>query len=133
MNTYTVVTASGHVCEVPFPLKPQSIVGWLAYERPQDIRANEPTIRAIQEAVCEAYGLTLQAMLGERRSVTIARPRQIAMYMAANLTNRSYPTIGRAFDRDRTTVMHGVSIIHGLLLRDSEMAAKIAEITANLA
>ena len=54
---------------------------------------------------------------------TIARPRQIAMYLAKQLTPRSLPEIGRRFGgRDHTTIMHGVRRIEELMTTDSQMA-----------
>jgi chromosomal replication initiator protein len=54
---------------------------------------------------------------------TIARPRQIAMYLAKQLTPRSLPEIGRRFGgRDHTTIMHGVRKIEELMATDSQMS-----------
>jgi chromosomal replication initiator protein len=62
-------------------------------------------------------------MFSARRSRSIARPRQIAMYLAKNLTTSSYPEIGRKFGgRDHTTIMHAVKKIEELLIHDSELS-----------
>ncbi len=67
------------------------------------------TIDEIQRKVAEYYNLRMGDMLSARRSRTIARPRQIAMYISKQLTTRSLPEIGRRFGgRDHTTVMHAV-------------------------
>ena len=61
-------------------------------------------------------------MFSARRARSIARPRQIAMYLAKNLTTSSYPEIGRKFGgRDHTTIMHAVKKVEELLINDSEM------------
>ena len=56
---------------------------------------------------------------------TVARPRQIAMYLAKQLTSRSLPEIGRKFDRDHTTVMHAVRKVEELILEDASLAENV--------
>jgi chromosomal replication initiator protein len=65
----------------------------------------------------------LSDLIGPKRVRTIARPRQIAMFLAKQLTPRSLPEIGRRFGgRDHTTIMHGVRRIEELMTTDSQMA-----------
>jgi chromosomal replication initiator protein len=65
------------------------------------------TIKDVQIIVAEEYGLTMKEMLGVRRGKKFAEPRMIAMWLAYEiLPNKSLPQIGRAFDRDHTTVLH---------------------------
>ncbi len=65
------------------------------------------TIDNIQRTVAEYYKIKLSDLLSKRRSRSIARPRQVAMALARELTNRSLPEIGEAFGgRDHTTVLH---------------------------
>ena len=67
------------------------------------------TIEDIQKRVAAHFNVRLADMFSERRSRSVARPRQIAMYLAKQLTQRSPPEIGRKFGgRDHTTVMHAV-------------------------
>ena len=67
------------------------------------------TVDEIQKAACEHFRLKQADLLGERRTRAVARPRQVAMYLAKTLTTRSYPDIGRRFgNRDHTTVLHAV-------------------------
>jgi chromosomal replication initiator protein len=62
-------------------------------------------------------------MIGPKRVRTIARPRQVAMYLSKQLTTRSLPEIGRRFGgRDHTTVMHGVRRIEELKAHDHQIA-----------
>ena len=87
------------------------------------IRASQRriTIGDIQRKVADYYNLRLSDLLSARRSRTIARPRQVAMYLSKILTTRSLPEIGRKFGgRDHTTVIHAVKRIEGL--RDSDSA-----------
>ena len=70
------------------------------------------TVDDIQMKVAEHFGIKMQDMHSQRRTKNIARPRQVAMYLAKNLTTRSYPDIGKSFGgKDHTTVMHAVKTI----------------------
>ena len=81
------------------------------------------TIEEIQRQVCDHYRIRISDLIGPRRLRTIARPRQIAMYLAKQLTSRSLPEIGRHFGkRDHTTVMHAVRKIEKLKAVDSHIA-----------
>jgi chromosomal replication initiator protein len=81
------------------------------------------TIEEIQRKVAEHYNIRLSDMIGPKRLRTIARPRQVAMYLAKQLTPRSLPEIGRRFGgRDHTTIMHGVRKIEELMATDSQLA-----------
>lgn len=88
------------------------------------LRSNEPkiTIEEIQRRVAQYYNIRLADMLSPRRARTVARPRQIAMYLSKQLTTRSLPEIGRKFGgRDHTTVIHAVRRIDELCRADSGM------------
>ncbi|KMW59016.1 Chromosomal replication initiator protein DnaA [Candidatus Rhodobacter oscarellae] len=81
------------------------------------------TIEEIQRKVGEHYNVRLSDLIGPRRVRTIARPRQVAMWLAKKMTSRSLPEIGRRFGgRDHTTVMHGVRKIDELRGTDSQIA-----------
>ena len=81
------------------------------------------TVEEIQRKVSEHYAIRLSDMIGPKRVRNYARPRQIAMYLAKHMTNRSLPEIGRRFGgRDHTTVMHGVRRIEELKAKDSQIA-----------
>ena len=78
------------------------------------------TIEEIQKKVAEHFNIRLTDMHSPRRSRSVARPRQIAMYLAKSITSRSLPEIGRKFGgRDHTTVMHAVKKIEELKFEDS--------------
>jgi chromosomal replication initiator protein len=65
------------------------------------------TVRDVQRATCEAFGLSLDELLSESRVARIAWPRQVAMYLARELTDATLPAIGREFGgRNHTTVLH---------------------------
>ena len=84
------------------------------------------TIDEIQRRVCEHYRIRQSEMGSARRSREVARPRQIAMYIAKQLTQRSLPEIGRRFGgRDHTTVIHAVRRIEELRAADAEIDADV--------
>ena len=96
------------------------------------LRAHEKkvTIDDIQKKVAEYFGLKMSDMLSARRAVEVARPRQVAMYLAKKLTPRSLPEIGRRFGgRDHTTVMHAVKRIDELRAKDPELDGDVAALT----
>ena len=99
------------------------------------IRANDRkvTIDEIQRHVAEYYNLRMSELLSARRSRNIARPRQVAMYLAKNMTTRSYPEIGRKFGgRDHSTVMHAVKKVDDLRLTDSSLEDDINRLSRML-
>ena len=77
------------------------------------------TIDEIQQKVAEHYNVRTSELMSKRRERSIARPRQVAMYLAKALTTKSLPDIGRAFDRDHTTVIHAVKTIEDLREKDA--------------
>lgn len=93
------------------------------------LQARLITIENIQKTVADYFKVRLSDLLSERRSRSVARPRQIAMALAKELTHHSLPEIGEAFGgRDHTTVLHACRRIK--LLRESEQ--RIAEDYSNL-
>lgn len=84
------------------------------------------SIEEIQKRVAEKWNIRLTDMSSARRARAVARPRQVAMYLAKQLTSRSLPEIGRMFgNRDHTTVMHAVSRINELMERDTAFAEEV--------
>jgi chromosomal replication initiator protein len=81
------------------------------------------TVEEIQRKVSEHYHIRLSDIIGPKRVRTFARPRQGAMWLCKQMTNRSLPEIGRRFGgRDHTTVMHGVRKVEELKATDSQIA-----------
>lgn len=92
------------------------------------LRANDRriTIEEIQKKVAEHFNIRVADMHSARRARQVARPRQVAMYLAKQLTSRSLPEIGRKFGgRDHTTVMHAVKKIEELRAGDVSFAEDI--------
>ena len=87
------------------------------------------TVDKIQNTVSSFFNIPLAEMLSQRRSRPLARPRQIAMYLAKKMTTRSLPEIGRRFaNRDHTTVIHAVKTITRLSEKDDEMKKNIDQL-----
>jgi chromosomal replication initiator protein len=81
------------------------------------------TVENIQKTVAEYFKIRVADLLSKRRSRSIARPRQIAMALAKELTTHSLPEIGDAFGgRDHTTVLHGCRRIKALRETDNRVA-----------
>ena len=89
-------------------------------------------VRRIQEVVCAQYGVSIMEMVGKSRSRRIARPRQIAMFLANRLTPCSYPEIGRKFSRDHSTVLYGCRHVGKLAEEDPELAYDIERLEEQL-
>ena len=92
------------------------------------LRANNRrvTIEEIQKRVAEHFNIRISDMHSARRARSVARPRQVAMYLAKQLTSRSLPEIGRKFGgRDHTTVMHAVKKVDELRDHDSIFAEDV--------
>ena len=92
------------------------------------LRANDRrvTIEEIQKRVAEHFNIRVSDMHSARRARSVARPRQVAMYLAKQLTSRSLPEIGRKFGgRDHTTVMHAVKKVDELRDHDSTFAEDV--------
>ena len=90
-------------------------------------------VEHIQNLVAAHYNLNIQEMLSPRRSRSLARPRQIAMYLSKQHTTNSLPEIGRKFsNRDHTTVIHAVKKIDDLIKKDNEIKQSVLEIKKKL-
>ena len=87
------------------------------------------SIDKIQNVTSNFFSISLADMLSPRRSRPLARPRQIAMYLAKKLTPRSLPEIGRKFaNRDHTTVIHAVKTIDKLAEGNDELRKNVEEL-----
>lgn len=81
------------------------------------------SIDEIQRKVADHYNIRISDLVGPRRLRSLARPRQVAMWLCKSMTSRSLPEIGRRFGgRDHTTVMHGVRRIDDLRKQDALIA-----------
>lgn len=86
------------------------------------IHNRQVSIEKIQQNVSRYYKIKTSDLLGKRRHQAITRPRQLAMYLAKQLTSKSLPEIGRSFGgRDHTTVLHACNKIAELLDKDGDL------------
>ena len=87
---------------------------------------NKVTIAEIQRRVAEHYNMRLTDMTSSRRARAVARPRQVAMFLAKQLTGSSLPEIGKKFgNRDHTTVMHACARVTELMVGDSALTEDV--------
>jgi chromosomal replication initiator protein len=94
------------------------------------VRGRQITIENIQKTVADYYKIKVSDMFSKKRSRNVARPRQVAMSLARELTNHSFPEIGEAFGgRHHTTVMHACDEIEQLRLNDQTLARDIGFLT----
>ncbi|MEO3997554.1 chromosomal replication initiator protein DnaA [Mesorhizobium sp. CAU 1732] len=130
------VTGSGRELEGAFnqvlfrqSFEPEMSIAWVDELLGNIYRAGEPKrvrIEDIQRVVARHYNVSKTELLSNRRTRTIVKPRQVAMYLAKIMTPRSLPEIGRRFGgRDHTTVLHAVRKIEGLSGGDNQMAQEI--------
>jgi chromosomal replication initiator protein len=95
-----------------------------------DQAAKPISIQVIQTEVCQYFGITKAQLIGNKRSQSIVYPRQVAMYLARELTDFSLPRIGEEFGgRDHTTVLYAISKIHNMLNSQREVYNQIQELT----
>ena len=88
------------------------------------IRANDRQVNVddVQKKVAEHFNVRVSDMHSAKRARTVARPRQIAMYLVKSLTTMSLPEVGRKFGgRDHTTVMHAIKKVEDLMKTDSAL------------
>ncbi len=90
------------------------------------------TIEEIQQATCDSFALTREELVGRGRSARVIWPRQVAMYLARELTEQSLPTIGRAFGRDHSTVLNACARADQRLSRDRPAFDAVQALTQKL-
>lgn len=91
-----------------------------------------PTVAGIQRAVEETYGLPPKSMSGPRGPWEVSQPRQIAYYLSRKLTKKTYPALGRLFNRDHSTVVFGVQQVRRRIARDPELRDTVETIKQRL-
>jgi chromosomal replication initiator protein len=95
--------------------------------------ARPHSIAAIQQAACTAFDVSHEDLLSRGRTARVALPRQLAMFLARELTDTSLPQIGREFGgRDHTTVMHAHQQVQRKLDHDSQLRGAVTRVRAAL-
>ena len=98
-----------------------------------DIEERRISIENVQRSVCQEFGLTLPQLRSKNNSHAISYPRQIAMYLAKELTTASLPQIGREFGgKHHTTVLHSINKITGLRESDRDLNRLLNKIRDSL-
>ena len=101
--------ADFHVKEITIEMAREALKDMLSVQRAQ------VSVESIQKTVADFYKIKVADMYSKKRPASIARPRQIAMYLAKEMTQKSLPEIGELFGgRDHTTVLHAVRKINEL-------------------
>lgn len=90
------------------------------------------TIETIQAAVEDFYHVSHSDLVSKKRSRPIAHPRQVAIYLARELINTTYAEIGKAFNRDHSTIMHSFDLIEKGLNEDRNLREEIEAIREKL-
>jgi len=91
------------------------------------------TLREIQERTCEAFGVSIEQLLSSSRAAPVVWPRQVAMYLARELTDQTLPAIGRAFGgRNHTTVMHACRRTAERIAEDRDAYETVRRLTEQL-
>jgi hypothetical protein len=88
-----------------------------------------PRIKQIMQTVAEFYDINPGLITAKTRFIKYARARQVAIYMTHKLTNRSHTEIGKAFNRDHSTVIHAIKKIRRLILSDTNICNDIDDLT----
>jgi chromosomal replication initiation ATPase DnaA len=98
------------------------------------VRPGRILVRRAIKATAEHFGTSADALVSARRTRPLVRWRQVAMYVAREMTGRSLPFIGKKIGgRDHTTILHGVRVVKGLILAgDAETIAAVQQITERL-
>ncbi len=118
-------------------LKHEAITTSLAADALKSLKLNTKnhalSISRIQEIVAKYYGTTVSELKGKKRVKQIVMPRQIAMYLAREMTDNSLPKIGQAFGgKDHTTVIHAHEKITDMITTDDSLKADILELRNRL-
>jgi len=95
--------------------------------------SSKPSVDTIIKETCAYYTLTKSDLFGKSRKSNIVHARHVAMFLCQDLTDSSYPVIGRAFgNKDHTTVMHAVDKIRKRMSEDRDLYSQIERLTAHI-
>lgn len=90
------------------------------------------TIREISLTVARFYGVEEGEVYSHRKTAKVVRPRMVAFYLSKVLTRKSYPELGRDFNRDHTTILHAVQKVEKMMAESPALAAEIKLLRAKL-
>jgi chromosomal replication initiator protein len=93
------------------------------------LESQDISLEAVIDAVCRHFGIRVSEIKSKKRSSSILKPRQAAMYLARKVTQASLPEIGKVFGgKDHTTVMHAVRVVEKMLEKDEKLKGAIEAI-----
>jgi chromosomal replication initiator protein len=97
------------------------------------VRPRRRTVEDIQQRICEAFGVSIDELLSTSRAAPVTWPRQVAMYLARELTDQTLPAIGRAFGgRNHTTVLHACRRTAERMATDRQAYDTVRRLTEDL-
>jgi len=100
---------------------------WLEDILPRD--SDPVSVRQIQKVVADYYQVRMNDLVSASRKKRITQPRQVAMFLAKELTRESYPDIGQEFGgRNHATVIHSIRVVQGRIKEDSAFGAEIEQL-----
>lgn len=94
---------------------------------------NHASVQDIKRLVAADFGVPVTTINGRRRNLTATLPRQVAMYLAREITNHTLPFLARRFDRDPTTVNFGINAVRTRMQSDPAFAARINDLARRAA
>jgi chromosomal replication initiator protein len=83
------------------------------------------TIRDVERAVCLRFQISRDQLLARNTARVVARPRQIAMYLARELTGTSFPRLGQHFARDHTSILYACRMVVKRMARDVRLRTEV--------
>lgn len=118
---------------LPDPSTLQEIPGSVWFTITNGSPRKKLSMLQIKQAVCDHFDVTMNDLISPRRQLEIVFPRHVAAYLCKELTQSTFPAIGRAFGgRDHTTVLSSYRKIARLLPTDDRLAVTVAEIRTGL-
>lgn len=97
-----------------------------------EVLSKRRPMEVVQRTVAAAYGIEVAGLLSTRRSLNLVRPRQVAMYVCAQVLHASNPQIGRRFNRDHSTVFHAIKHVEQIRKSDLEFEFKLQKLMDDL-
>ena len=92
----------------------------------------KPTPELILDETANFYNITSERILGNAKTKDVVVPRQVAMYLIREMTDMSFPEIGRFMGRDHTTVLHAINKTQDQMAKDDNFAAAVSDLKKNI-
>lgn len=124
----------GRVINLPAVIIPNPLleIGKASFAKTVAVKASKLEASMIISAVSAYFDVPVKQIVGPRRTKDLILPRQVAVYLAVELTALSLPTLGRVFLRDHTTLLHGKNRIAERIKTDAKLAAQVNVIRSHI-